>query len=182
MKQIKWMKGLLALALAAVLAAGMTGCESIKDGVANALGFSTTAEEEDTTNWAAATADPIMLPEGTDATAQWTNVVANGTLYGVYNGIWTRNTGWFQTSGDTLTITACGTAEGTQRYKLAVWKKVDGGAQYVDGSTGYIHTDGSNYRCTVSGLDPSAQYRITVSYDSSRYYLYGMFAAEGIVG
>ena len=182
MKQIKWMKGLLALALAAVLAAGMTGCESIKDGVANALGFSTTAEEEDTTNWAAATADPIMLPEGTDATAQWTNVVANGTLYGVYNGIWTRNTGWFQTSGNTLTITACGTAEGPQRYKLAVWKKVDGGAQYVDGSTGYIHTDGSNYRFTVSGLDPSAQYRITVSYDSSRYYLYGMFAAEGIVG
>ena len=172
---------LAALALAAVLALGLTGCESLKENVANMLGFSN-AEEVDTTNWAAATADPIMLPEGTNATAQWTNVMANGTLYGVYNGIWSRNTGYFQVSGDSLTITACGTAEGVQEYKIALWKKVEGGAQYVDGSTGYIHTDGSNYRFTITGLDPAAQYRLTISYDSSRYYLYGMFAAEGIVG
>ena len=85
-------------------------------------------------------------------------------------------------AGDTLTITACGTAEGPQEYKIALWKKVDGGAQYVDGSTGYFHTDGTNYTYTITGLDPSVQYRITVSYDSSKYYLYGMFAAEGIVG
>ena len=182
MKRNNRTKSLCALVLALALALGMTGCESIKAGVANMLGFSSTAEEEDTTNWAAATADPILLPEGTDATAQWTNVVANGTLYAVYNGIWKRDTGYFQVSGDSLTITACGTAEGTQRYKIALWKKVDGGAQYVDGSTGYIHTDGTNYRFTISGLDPSAQYRLTVSYDSSRYYLYGMFSAEGIVG
>ena len=102
---------LAALLLAAVLAFGLTGCESLKDSVANMLGYSS-AEEVDTTNWAEATTDPIMLPEGTDATAQWTNVVANGTLYGVYNGIWSRNTGYFQVSGDSLTITACGTAEG----------------------------------------------------------------------
>ena len=172
---------LAALLLAAALALGLTGCESLKDNVANMLGFSS-AEEVDTTNWAEATTDPIMLPDGTDATAQWTNVVANGTLYGVYNGIWTRNTGYFQASGDSLTITACGTAEGVQEYKIALWKKVDGGAQYVDGSTGYIHTDGSNYRFTIGGLDPAAQYRLTISYDSSRYYLYGMFKAEGIVG
>ena len=172
---------LAALLLAAVLAFGLTGCESLKDSVANMLGYSS-AEEVDTTNWAEATTDPIMLPEGTDTTAQWTNVVANGTLYGVYNGIWSRNTGYFQVSGDSLTITACGTAEGVQEYKIALWKKVDGGAQYVDGSTGYIRTDGTNYRYTITGLNPSAQYRITVSYDSSRYYLYGMFAAEGIVG
>ena len=41
-------------------------------------------------------------------------------------------------------------------------------------------------RCTIviadGGLDPAAQYRLTISYDSSRYYLYGMFKAEGIVG
>ena len=172
---------LAALLLAAVLALGLTGCESLKDSVANMLGYSS-AEEVDTTNWAEATTDPIMLPEGTDATAQWTNVVANGTLYGVYNGIWSRNTGYFQVSGDSLTITACGTAEGTQRYKIALWKKVDGGAQYIDGSTGYIPTDGTNYQFTIGGLDPAAQYRLTISYDSSRYYLYGMFKAEGIVG
>ena len=113
---------LAALLLAAALALGLTGCESLKDNVANMLGFSS-AEEVDTTNWAEATTDPIMLPDGTDATAQWTNVVANGTLYGVYNGIWTRNTGYFQVSGDSLTITACGTAEGVQEYKIALWKR-----------------------------------------------------------
>ena len=84
-----------------------------------------------------------MLPEGTDSTAQWANVVANGTLYGIYNGIWKRNTGYFQVAGDTLTITACGTAEGPQEYKIALWRKVEGGAQYVNGSTGYFHTDGT---------------------------------------
>ncbi len=175
-------KRLCALALAAALAASLAGCGAVKNIAANLLGHGSTVEEEDTTNWAAATADPIILPEGTDATAKWTNVVSNGTLYGVYNGIWTRNTGYFRTSGDSLTVTACGTAEGTQRYKIALWKKVDGGAQYVDGSTGYITTDGTNYRFTITGLDPSAQYRLTVSYDSSRYYLYGMFSAEGVVG
>ena len=59
---------------------------------------------------------------------------------------------------------------------------MDGGAQYINGSTGYIPTDGTNYQFTIGGLDPAAQYRLTVSYDSSRYYLYGMFAAQGVAG
>ena len=36
--------------------------------------------------------------------------------------------------------------------------------------------------CTISGLDPAAQYRVTISYDSSRYYLYGLLKVEGIAG
>ena len=79
-----------------------------------------------------------------------------------------------------LSIMGCGTAEGTQRFKVAVWKKVDGGAEYVTDSTYYIHTDGTDYRCTISGLDPAAQYRVTISYDSSKYYLYGLLKVEGI--
>ena len=181
MERKRKMKRLFALVLAAALTLTLAGCDSIKTGVQNLLGANT-AQEAETENWAAATTNPIMLPEGTDSTAQWANVVANGTLYGIYNGIWKRNTGYFQVAGDTLTITTCGTAEGPQEYKIALWKKVDGGAQYVDGSTGYFHTDGTNYTYTITGLDPSVQYRITVSYDSSKYYLYGMFAAEGIVG
>ena len=51
---------------------------------------------------------------------------------------------------------------------------MDGGAQYVDGSTYYIKTDGQNYRCSIGGL--------TISYDSSRYYLYGGLKVEGIAG
>ncbi len=62
---------------------------------------------------------------------------------------------------------------------MAVWKKVDGGAEYVADSTYYICTDGTNYRCTISGLDPAAQYRVTISYDSSKYYLYGLLKVEG---
>ena len=33
---------------------------------------------------------------------------------------------------------------------------------------------------TISGLDPAAIYRLTISYDSSRYYLYGGLKVEGV--
>ena len=92
-------------------------------------------------------------------------------------------TRWADQTSDPLIIQGimgCGTAEGTQRFKVAVWKKVDGGAEYVTDSTYYIHTDGTDYRCTISGLDPAAQYRVTISYDSSKYYLYGLLKVEGI--
>ena len=84
--------------------------------------------------------------------------------------------------GGSVNIMACGTAEGTQKFKVALWKKVDGGAEYVPDSTYYFKTDGTDYRCTISGLDPAAQYRVTISYDSSRYYLYGLMKVEGIAG
>ena len=96
----------------------------------------------------------------------------------MFNGIWSRQTSYFTVPSGTLSIMGCGTAEGTQRFKVAVWKKVDGGAEYVTDSTYYIHTDGTDYRCTISGLDPAASYRLTISYDSSRYYLYGGLKVE----
>ena len=46
--------------------------------------------------------------------------------------------------------------------------------------TYYIKTDGTDYTCTISGLDPAAIYRMTISYDSSRYYLYGLLKVEGV--
>ena len=98
----------------------------------------------------------------------------------MFNGIWSRQTSYFTVPSGTLSIMGCGTAEGIQRFKVAVWKKVDGGAEYVTDSTYYIHTDGTDYRCTISGLDPAAQYRVTISYDSSKYYLYGLLKVEGI--
>ena len=91
-------------------------------------------------------------------------------------------TDYFTAPNGVITVTGYGTAEGTQKYKIAVWRKVDGGAQYVDGSTYYIKTDGQNYRCSIGGLDPAASYRLTISYDSSRYYLYGGLKVEGIAG
>ena len=173
-------KRILAFALAAVLAVVvLTGCKSIAQKV---FGSSNEVQEDDTTQWAVLSSDPLMLDGIADTTAKYATARANGALNIVFNGIWSRQTDYFTVPGGSLTITGYGTAEGTQRYKLSVWQKVAGGAQYVNGSTYYIKTDGQNYRCVISGLDPAASYRLTISYDSSRYYLYGGLKVEGIAG
>ena len=171
-------KRILAFALAAVLAVVvLSGCKSI---VQKVFGSSNEVQEDDTTQWAVLSSDPLMLDGIADTTAKYATARANGALNIVFNGIWSRSTGYFTAPTGSLNIMACGTAEGTQKFKVALWKKVDGGAEYVPDSTYYIHTDGTNYRCTVSGLDPAAQYRVTISYDSSRYYLYGLMKVEGV--
>ena len=139
-------------------------------------------QEEDSTRWAELTSDPLNIEGIADASAKYASAAVNGSLNLVFNGIWSRSTGYFTAPSGSLNIMACGTAEGTQKFKVALWKKVDGGAEYVPDSTYYIKTDGTDYRCTISGLDPAAQYRVTISYDSSRYYLYGLMKVEGIAG
>ena len=136
--------------------------------------------EHRATRWADQTSDPLIIQGIADSSAKFATATADGCLYAVFNGIWSRQTSYFTVPSGTLSIMGCGTAEGTQRFKVAVWKKVDGGAEYVTDSTYYIHTDGTDYRCTISGLDPAAQYRVTISYDSSKYYLYGLLKVEGI--
>ena len=173
-------KRILAFVLAAVLAVVvLSGCKSIAQKV---FGSSNEVQEDDTTQWAVLSSDPLMLDGIADSTAKYATARANGALNIVFNGIWSRNTGYFTVPGGSLNIMACGTAEGTQKFKVALWKKVDGGAAYVPDSTYYVKTDGTDYRCTISGLDPAAQYRVTISYDSSRYYLYGLMKVEGIAG
>ena len=140
----------------------------------------TEVQEEDSTRWAELTSDPLTLEGIADGSAKYASAAVNGSLNLVFNGIWSRQTDYFTVPGGSLTITGYGTAEGTQRYKISVWQKVAGGAQYVNDSTYYFKTDGQNYRCVISGLDPAASYRLTISYDSSRYYLYGGLKAEGI--
>ena len=179
---MKTKKRFLAVVLAAaLLVAGLTGCKDALRGVAQKIsGSSGEVQEEDTTRWAEATTDPLIIQGIADSSAKFAAATADGCLYAVFNGIWSRQTNYFAAPNGTLTVMACGTAEGTQKFKVALWKKVDGGAEYVPDSTYYIHTDGTNYRCTVSGLDPAAQYRVTISYDSSRYYLYGLLKVEGV--
>ena len=145
-----------------------------------ATGKADTVQEEDTTQWAEPTSDPLSLEGIGDPSAKYAAAAVNSCLNIVFNGIWSRQTDYFTVPGGSLTITGYGAAEGTQRYKVSVWQKVAGGAQYVNGSTYYIKTDGQNYRCVISGLDPAASYRLTISYDSSRYYLYGGLKVEGI--
>lgn len=181
---MKTKKRFLAVVLAAaLLVAGLTGCKDALRGVAQKIsGSSGEVQEEDTTRWADATADPLIIQGIADASAKFDTAMVDGTLYAVFNGIWSRSTGYFTAPSGSLSIMACGTAEGTQKFKVALWKKVDGGAEYVPDSTYYVKTDGTDYRCTISGLDTAAQYRVTISYDSSRYYLYGLMKVEGIAG
>ena len=180
---MKMKKRIAALVMALVLAMSLTGCkDALKTVVHKVTGTSDVVQEEDTTRWAEQTSDPLIIQGIADASAKFATATTDGCLYAVFNGIWSRNTGYFTVPSGSLSIMACGTAEGTQKFKVALWKKVDGGAEYVPDSTYYVKTDGTNYRCTLSGLDPAAQYRVTISYDSSRYYLYGLLKAEGIAG
>ena len=172
-------KRILAFVLAAVLAVVvLTGCKSIAQKV---FGSSNEVQEDDTTQWAVLSSDPLVIDGIADTTAKYATARANGALNIVFNGIWSRQTEYFTVPSGLLSIYGCGTTDGgAQKFKVSLWKKVDGGAEYVADSTYYIHTDGTDYRCTISGLDPAAQYRVTISYDSSKYYLYGLLKVEGI--
>ena len=177
MKKIKRIALLVVAVLVLLVAAsGVKTVLDMKNSADNEV------QEEDSTRWAEPTSDPLNIEGIADASAKYASAAVNGSLNIVFNGIWSRQTDYFTVPGGSLTITGYGTAEGTQKFKVALWKKVDGGAEYVPDSTYYIKTDGTDYRCTISGLDPAAQYRVTISYDSSRYYLYGLMKVEGIAG
>lgn len=172
-------KRILAFALAAVLAVVvLSGCKSI---VQKVFGSSNEVQEDDTTQWAVLSSDPLMIDGIADTTAKYTTARANGALNIVFNGIWSRQTEYFTAPSGLLSIYGCGTTDGgAQKFKVSLWKKVDGGAQYVDNTTFYFTADGQNYHCDIGNLDPNASYRVTISYDSSRYYLYGLMKVEGI--
>lgn len=166
-----------------VLLLALVSCRNTLGAIKDQLtGKSDAVQEEDTTQWAELTGDSLSLEGIADPSAKYAAAAVNSCLNIVFNGIWSRQTDYFTAPNGVITVTGYGTAEGTQKYKIAVWRKVDGGAQYVDGSTYYIKTDGQNYRCSIGGLDPAASYRLTISYDSSRYYLYGGLKVEGIAG
>ena len=166
-----------------VLLLALVSCRDTLGAIKDQLtGKSDAVQEEDTTQWAELTTDPLSMEGIADPSAKYATAAVNSCLNIVFNGIWSRQTDYFTAPNGVITVTGYGTAEGTQKYKIAVWRKVDGGAQYVDGSTYYIKTDGQNYRCSIGGLDPAASYRLTISYDSSRYYLYVGLTLEGIAG
>ena len=147
---MKMKKRIVVLLMALVLAVGLIGCkDTLKSIVHKASGTSDEVQEEDTTRWADQTSDPLIIQGIADSSAKFATATADGCLYAVFNGIWSRQTSYFTVPSGTLSIMGCGTAEGTQRF-------------------------------TISGLDPAAQYRVTISYDSSKYYLYGLLKVEGI--
>ena len=121
---MKMKKRLLALLLAAVLVMSLTGCkETLKNVAQKVTGSSNQVQEEDTTRWADATSDQLIIQGIADASAKFDTAVVDGTLYVVFNGIWTRQTSYFTVPSGTLNIMGCGTAEGTQKFKVALWKR-----------------------------------------------------------
>ena len=120
---MKMKKQLLALLLAAVMVLSLTGCkETLKKVAQKVTGHSEEVQEEDTTRWAEATTDPLIIQGIADASAKYATAIADGCLYAVFNGIWSRNTGYFTVPGGSVNIMAFGTAEGTQKFKVALWK------------------------------------------------------------
>ena len=107
---MKMKKQLLALLLAAVMVLSLTGCkETLKKVAQKVTGHSEEVQEEDTTRWAESTTDPLIIQGIADASAKYANATADGCLYAVFNGIWSRNTGYFTVPGGSLNIMACGT-------------------------------------------------------------------------
>ncbi len=91
---MKMKKQLLALLLAAVMVLSLTGCkETLKKVAQKVTGHSEEVQEEDTTRWAEATTDPLIIQGIADASAKYATATADGCLYAVFNGIWSRNTG-----------------------------------------------------------------------------------------
>jgi len=122
---MKMKKRLIVLVLAVVLAVSLTGCKETLTGIARKfVGSSDQVQEEDTTRWAEQTSDPLIIQGIADPSAKFAMATADGCMYAVFNGIWSRQTSYFTVPSGTLNIMACGTAEGTQKFKVALWKKV----------------------------------------------------------
>lgn len=169
---MKMIQKLLALALAAGLALTLlTGCGD----------SSSDSESTDTRKYGTAAADSVVLPEGMDSTARFETQLADGALYVVFNGIQNRETGYFSVPGGEMTFTmqATGESPSIKYVKVAVWKQVAAGTQYVEGSTVYFPVTGESTSYTITGLDPAEAYRLTVSYDSAVYYSYGTLRVDG---
>ena len=78
---MKTKKRFLAVVLAAaLLVAGLTGCKDALRGVAQKIsGSSGEVQEEDTTRWADATADPLIIQGIADASAKFDTAMVDGT-------------------------------------------------------------------------------------------------------
>ena len=104
---MKMKKRIIALLLAVLLAVGLTGCNDVLKGIVHKVtGTSDEVQEEDTTRWADATADPLIIQGIADPSAKFATATADGCLYAVFNGIRPRQT---------AACTPCSTASGAAR-------------------------------------------------------------------
>ena len=170
---MKTVKKLAALLLAAVFAlALLTGCND-----------DSADSEVDTRKFAAEVSAAITLPDGMDSTARFAQKYVDGGMVVVYNGISQRDTEYFMVPGGQLTFTmqASGESPTIKNVKAAVWTKLDGGTQYVEGTTVYFPVGEKATQYVIDGLDPALEYRLTISYDSGSYYASGKLQVDGAV-
>ena len=159
----------------------------LKSTTALGLRQETTDEDEvDNLTYATAGGD-VTFPETMDSTASKLVTEVDGdTMYVAFNGIQNRSTDYFVAGSDSLTVTGYATTESTnenfQTFKVALWELSDDktATSYLIGSTTYYTTDGSCYQYNISGLTPGKQYKIYISYDSTRYYITGGLKVEGL--
>ena len=185
----------IALALALCLALSLSACspkQALKDAVVKAvtvLGFrdESAFDEEEATKVMATSGGDVTFPEGFDSTSgKLVTQAAGDTLYVAFNGIQNRSTEYFVPAGDSITVTGYATTESTsenyQVFKVAVWQLSDDKAttSYVMGSTVYYTTDGTCYTYTITGLTPGKQYKVNISYDSSKFYVTGGLKIQGL--
>ena len=185
----------IALALALCLALSLSACspkQALKDAVVKAvtvLGFrdESAFDEEEATKVMATSGGDVTFPEGFDSTSgKLVTQAAGDTLYVAFNGIANRSTEYFVAASDSLTVTGYATTESTsenyQTFKVAVWQLSDDKAttSYVQGSTVYYTTDGTCYTYTITGLTPGKQYKVNISYDSSKFYVTGGLKIQGL--
>ncbi len=104
------------------------------------------------------------------------------SMYIVFNGIANRETDYFYVPTGSLTLTAKATGESTgmKSFKIALWEKLDGETEYIEGTTIYFYTNDETNTYTITGLDPTMPYRMNFSYDAYGYYIYGVMQVDGV--
>ncbi len=177
------MRRALALLLALTLCAGLlAGCKKEE------------VEQEAHTNVVTAQAGGGAVPfaEGFDTSQRFGSQVVGDTLCVAFNGIQNNRRykmPYFTAAGDTLTVTGTATAESERNktYRVMLWKRVEGGMEYVgtEGRPGTMEltADGSAYTGQFTGLEPGAQYKIGLSYDGrGKYFISGELSVQGLAG
>ncbi len=182
-------------ALALFLALTLSACspkEALKNVIVSActaLGFidGEASQEEEANETMAQAGGDVTFPESMDTSeGKLVTQVEGDTMYVAFNGIQNRNTDYFVAASDSITVTGYATTESTnenyQTFKVALWQLSDDSTTtgYVTGSTIYYPTDGANYSYTITGLTPGKQYKVNISYDSSKFYVTGGLKVQGL--
>lgn len=172
-----------ALLLALTLCAGLlVGCAKEEGEV----------EEQTNVVIAQSGGDSVPFTEEFDTSQRFGTQVVGDTLCVAFNGIQNNRrykVPYFTAASDTLTVTGAATAESERNktYRVTLWKRVDGGMEYVgsDDRPGTIEltADGSAYTAQFTGLEPGAQYKVGLAYDGrGKYFISGQLAVRGLAG